>query len=50
MTTPDRVHLDHAATTTVRPTALAALAEAGPAAWHDMTETDVPGTGDEDAE
>ena len=28
MTTPDRVHLDHAATTTVRPTALAALAEA----------------------
>lgn len=39
MTTPDRVHLDHAATTTVRPTALAALAEAAalpgnPASFH----------------
>ena len=32
MTTPDRVHLDHAATTTVRPTALAALAEAAASA------------------
>lgn len=39
-----RLVIEGAAPEAVRP------AEGGPAAWHDMTETDVPGTGDEDAE